>query len=419
VSPSVTPARVIRTYLAITGLFNGALALIWGVNTLFLLGAGLDILDVMLVNAAFSFGQFVFEIPTGVVADTVGRRASLLLCLFTVLLSTLAYVAMPRLGLGVGAFVAVSVILGLGFTFYSGAVEAWLVDTLEHLGHEGPLEPIFARSQVVFGVAMLIGTTAGGVIGQVHLQLPYVLRAALLVPAIVVAWRGMVEPGRERKPFELERLPAAMKGVFIDGVRFGLRHRVVRPLMLASAVAATFGMFGFYSWQRYFLDLLGRDLVWVTGLIAAFVGLSGVVGTLLLPRVSRLLERRSSVLTWAVVIRSVAIVFAGLAGNFYLAVGMYLLAGVAQGVAGPVRSALFNANIPSEQRATIISVDSLMQELGAGGGQSAWGYVSRARSIGEAWVGAGLFTLLGLPFLGLIRRATADKDRFEPKPGVS
>ena len=94
----MTAQRIIRSYLTITGLFNGALALIWGVNTLFLLQAGLDIFHVMLVNAAFSFAEFLFEIPTGVVADTLGRRASLLLCLFTLLGSTLAYVALPALG---------------------------------------------------------------------------------------------------------------------------------------------------------------------------------------------------------------------------------------------------------------------------------------------------------------------------------
>jgi MFS family permease len=91
----LTAQQVIRTYLTITGLFTGALALIWGVNTLFLLQAGLDIFHVMLVNAAFSFAQFVFEVPTGVVADTLGRKVSLLFCLFTLLFATLAYVALP------------------------------------------------------------------------------------------------------------------------------------------------------------------------------------------------------------------------------------------------------------------------------------------------------------------------------------
>ena len=126
--------RIIRTYLTITGLFNGALALIWGVNTLFLLQAGLDIFHVMIVNAAFSFAEFVFEVPTGVVADTLGRRVSLLFCLITLLGATLAYVALPALGLGFGAFVIVSIALGLGFTFWSGAAEAWLVDALNHAG---------------------------------------------------------------------------------------------------------------------------------------------------------------------------------------------------------------------------------------------------------------------------------------------
>src|SRR2546425_3572338 len=80
--PAVS-ARIIRTYYAITALFNLAMSLIWGIDTLFKLGAGLDIFHVMLTNAAFTLGSMVFEIPTGVVADTVGRRISLLLCLAT------------------------------------------------------------------------------------------------------------------------------------------------------------------------------------------------------------------------------------------------------------------------------------------------------------------------------------------------
>src|SRR5207248_1151413 len=81
------------TYFAITGLFNLAMSLIWGIDTVFKMGAGLDIQQVLLTNAAFTFGSMVFEIPTGVVADTVGRRVSLLLCLVTLFTTTLLYVA--------------------------------------------------------------------------------------------------------------------------------------------------------------------------------------------------------------------------------------------------------------------------------------------------------------------------------------
>ena len=268
----MTAQQVIRTYLTITGLFTGALALIWGVNTLFLLQAGLDIFHVMLVNAAFSFAEFVFEVPTGVVADTLGRKASLLFCLVTLLVATLAYVALPLVHGGFWPFVAVSILLGLGFTFWSGAGEAWLVDALKYLNYDQPIERVFAKSQVTFGVAMLIGTTLGGFLGQLDLSVPYYVRAALLIPLIVITLTRVKDLGVQTRALRLAEVPTEMKSVLAKGMRYGLAHPVVRPLMLAAAVANTFMMFGFYSWQRYFLDLLGKELVWVNGVVAAAVG---------------------------------------------------------------------------------------------------------------------------------------------------
>src|SRR5207247_2362715 len=115
----MNPRTIIRTYFAITGLFNLAMSLIWGIDTLFKMGAGLDIQQVLLTNAAFTLGSMVFEVPTGVVADTVGRRVSLLLCLVTLFVTTLLYVAIAWRGWGFWAFAWVSVFLGLGYTFYT------------------------------------------------------------------------------------------------------------------------------------------------------------------------------------------------------------------------------------------------------------------------------------------------------------
>ena len=84
-----TPAHVVRAYLVISGLFTLAASVIWGVNTLFLLDAGLDIFEVFVANAAFTAGMVIFEIPTGVVADTGGRRRSFLLSTVVAELGTL------------------------------------------------------------------------------------------------------------------------------------------------------------------------------------------------------------------------------------------------------------------------------------------------------------------------------------------
>jgi MFS family permease len=405
--------RIIRTYLTLTGLFNGALALIWGVNTLFLLKAGLDIFHVMLVNAAFSFAEFFFEVPTGVVADTLGRRVSLLFCLITLLGSTLAYVALPVLHLGFWAFCLVSVALGLGFTFWSGAAEAWLVDALKHVGYDGPIEGVFAKSQVAYGVAMLVGTTLGGLLGQIDLRVPYVVRAVLLVPIIAIAWTRIEDLGYETRSLSLATLPAEMKSIFLGGVKHGLRHSVVRPLIFAAAVANTFMMFGFYSWQRYFLDLLGKELVWVNGVVAALVGASSIAGNLLMSRVAPMIGSRTGVLIGAVAVRAVTIMACGMATSFSVAVALYLVSNFVGGIASPIRQGMINHHIPSSQRATILSVDSLFSELGSGVGQSGWGYLARRRSIGTAWVAAGAFLVLGIPLLALARRADPEGDRFE------
>jgi len=71
--------RTIAGYYTLAGLYTLSAAAIWGVNTLFLLDAGLSFFEVFVANGAFSLGTVLFEIPTGVVADTLGRRISFLL----------------------------------------------------------------------------------------------------------------------------------------------------------------------------------------------------------------------------------------------------------------------------------------------------------------------------------------------------
>lgn len=146
---------VVRTYFTANGLFTLAASLIWAVNTLFLLDAGLDIFTVMVVNAAFTIGQLIFEVPTGVVADTIGRKASFLIGIGALIVATVMYVLAAQLELGIGMFVLASVLIGFGFTCQTGAMDAWLVDALAHTGYGQPLDGVFARGQIVFGVAML------------------------------------------------------------------------------------------------------------------------------------------------------------------------------------------------------------------------------------------------------------------------
>jgi MFS family permease len=161
-----------------------------------LLDAGLSNLEAFAANACFTAGMVLFEVPTGIVADTVGRRASYLVGTVTLTIATLLYVLLWQVGAPCSAWAAVSILLGLGFTFFSGAVDAWLVDALIASGYTGDLEPVFARSQIVTGAAMLAGTVGGGVLAQLtSLGVPFVLRAVVLAVMFAVAFRLMHDVG--------------------------------------------------------------------------------------------------------------------------------------------------------------------------------------------------------------------------------
>ncbi len=408
----VTSRRVVASYFTIAGLYTLAAALIWGVNTLFLLDAGLDIFGVFIANAAFTAGSVVFEIPTGVLADTRGRRASFLLSVAVLLATTLAYVAVAEVGGGLIAFALVSIVMGLGFTFYSGAVEAWLVDALKATGYDGQLDPVFARGSMVTGAAMLVGTIGGGLLGTLDLALPYIVRAAMLGAVFVVAFATMHDLGFTPRALRFADLAGEMKQIARASVAFGWRQRPIRLLMMFSFVQWSFLTWGFYAWQPYFLELLGREAVWVAGVVAALIALSMIAGNALVDWFSQFCGRRTTLLLWAAGVRTVAAVGVGLAGSFWLAAALFLLVAATMGVTGPVKQAYLHQSIPSEQRATIVSFDSMVGSAGGVLGQSGLGYLSRARSIADGYVVGGLATLLALPVLAILRGLGDPADGF-------
>src|SRR3972149_9384873 len=128
------PQSIQAVYLILTLLNTLATSLIWGINTLFLLGAGLSNAEAFLANAFFTAGQVLFEVPTGIVADLKGRRASYLLGTVTLSLATLLYFFAWTMHAPFWIWAATSVLLGLGYTFFSGATEAWLVDATGYAG---------------------------------------------------------------------------------------------------------------------------------------------------------------------------------------------------------------------------------------------------------------------------------------------
>lgn len=402
--------RLVRRYYTYAGVYTLASSVIWGVNTLFLLDAGLSVSEVFIANAAWSAGTTLFEIPTGVVADTIGRRASFLLSLAVLALSTLGYVGLAQVGGGVVAFAAVSVLIGLGFTFYSGAMEAWLVDGIQALGYTGEMDRIFSRGQIVSGAAMLTGTVGGGLLGQVDLAVPFLVRSALLIILFALAFVGMRDLGFQPRRVALRDLPREASAIGRAGVRFGWSNRSLRPLMLAGAAQMGVFAWAWYAWQPYFLELLERDAVWVAGVVAALLSISMMLGNGIVEMVARWCGRRTTLFLWSGSVFSAALIGVGLVDAFVPAVALLCLGGVALGVQSPVRQSFFHRVVPSEQRATVVSFDSMITGGASVGGQAGLGYLSERQGFSAGYVACGAVTLLALPALALVRRQSDEAD---------
>ena len=399
-----------RTYLVILLLNTLAASLIWGINTLFLLDAGLSNMEAFAANAFFTAGFVLFEIPTGVIADLRGRKLSYLLGVMTLAISTLIYLFMWRVSAPFWAWALSSLLLGLGFTFFSGAVEAWLVDALAHTGFKDKLETVLAKGEIVEGSAMLVGSVAGGFIAQMtNLGVPYIVRAALLVLNFVFALILMKDLGF--KPSKGKHITSEVRNILAGSIKYGLGNRPVRWMMLAAPFTGGVSIYAFYAMQPYLLELYGDEKAYgVAGLAAAIVAGAQILGGLVVPYIGRIFSKRSSVILTSYVVSVVVLALVGLVPNFWVVVTLLVLWGLMFAAVTPVRQAYLNALIPSEQRATVLSFDSLLGSTGGvviqpGLGKAAdvWGYP-------VTYIFSAGFQTLAIPFAWLAKREHASSD---------
>lgn len=402
--------RVQRTYLVLL-LFNTlAASLIWGINTLFLLDAGLSNTEAFAANAFFTAGFAIFEIPTGVIADLRGRRMSYLLGVFTLTISTLLYLYMWYVSASFWAWALSSMLLGLGFTFFSGAVEAWLVDALAANDFKEKLESVLAKGEIVEGSAMLTGSIAGGLIAQMtNLGVPYIVRALLLVLNFAAAFLLMKDEGF--KPTQDKSLTREIKVILAGSVKYGIRNPPIRWLMFAAPFTGGVTIYAFYAMQPYLLELYGdKEAYGIAGLAAAIVAGAQIAGGLLVPFVGKLFHRRTAVVLTAYVISTIVLAVVGFVPNFWIVVTLLILWGLMFSAVTPVRQSFLNGLIPSEQRATVLSFDSVFGSAGGVVIQPVLGKVADVWSYPASYVFSAVFQSFAIPFAWLARREKAAPD---------
>ncbi|MGH2385273.1 MAG: MFS transporter, partial [Candidatus Limnocylindria bacterium] len=280
-------------------------------------------------------------------------------------------------------------------------------------GFTGDLESVFGRAQVVGGGAMLFGSVAGGFVAQLtDLGVPYILRAAMLGVTLVIAWWFMHDLGftPERGATPLKAVRTVISGA-VDG---GLRNRPVRWLMLAAPFTMGVGFYAFYALQPYLLELYGDAGAYgIAGLAAAVVAGAQIVGGLTVPLVRRLFKRRTDALITGGVLTVVLLALIGLTDSFVVALVLMTAWALIGAIEEPMRQAFINGLIPSQQRATVLSFDSLIGSGGAVFAQPALGRTADVFGYPTSYVVSAGIQALAVPFAFLARGENAASDPIE------
>jgi MFS family permease len=408
-----TPRSIQRTYLTLMLGNTLAASLIWGINTIFLLDAGLTNLEAFAANAFFTGGMVIFEVPTGIVADTIGRRTSYLLGTLTLSGASLLYVMLWQIEAPFWEWAVVSLLLGLGFTFFSGAVEAWLVDALTATGYTGNLETVFGRGQIVTGIGMLSGSVAGGFLAQqVSLGFPFVLRAVILLVMFAAAFRLMHDVGFA--PEKGGRPLAEMRKIASNSIEYGWRVPAVKWLMVEALFTGGVGIYAFYALQPYLLELYGDPTAYeIAGLAAAIVAGAQILGGIAAPRIRGLFHRRTSALLVMAGLSVVNLVLIGTVQSFWPVIGFTTIWGLLFAATMPIRQTYINGMIPSRQRATILSFDSMMSSTGGVWAQPVLGRAADVYGYGTSYVISAGIAAFALPAIAMSRRQNAPADTLE------
>jgi MFS family permease len=202
-----------------------------------------------------------------------------------------------------------------------------------------------------------------------------------------------------------------VKKLFHESVDYGLRNPPVRWMMLAAPFASGVGIYTFYALQPYLLELWGNPKAYsVAGLAAAIVAGAQIVGGYLAPFFRRLFRKRTSALILATFATAGVLAALGLTNSFWVALVLLTFWAMLFAAEMPIRQAYINDMIPSRQRATVLSFDSLMGSSGGVVIQPVLGKVADVYSYSTSLVVGALIQLASAPFLLRSRREGALAD---------
>jgi len=401
-------------YLLMEGLSGLFYSTVWTLATIYRVQtAGLNPLQLVLVGTCLEAFAFLFEIPTGIVADLYSRRLSIIVGFFIIGLGFVLEGSLPYFA----PILVAQALWGIGYTFTSGADAAWISD---ELGNE-QATAVFLRGSQVSQLGALLGIAASVASAQTGLGLPIVFGGAAFIALALFLAAVMPENGFTPTP----RADRGSWRAMVDTLQAGVRAVRLQPVLLTLLGIGLF--YGLSSegidrlWQVHVLSLQLPPFpnwpvtTWFGAISAATTLLSILVAQMLAKQTK--LQESAAVGALLVAINAafiLSIAAFALAGSFSAALGCYLAMSLLRRTNGPLRRAWVNRAIPSSQvRATVLSMAGQLDSLGQMIGGPIIGWIALSSGVPTAILGAAVI-LLPIPLLyAFATRRTGMRSRLE------
>lgn len=394
-------------YLTSAAISSFILSIVFASNQLYRVQiVKLDPLQLVLVGTTLEITSFLFEIPTGVVADVYSRRLSVVIGSFLFGLGFLVESLFPYFAVVLLA----QVIWGLGWTFISGAHDAWIADEtgVENVGQ------IYLRSSQVSQIASVVGIPFFIWLANINYRIPILVGGILMMGLGLFQILAMDEKGFSPTPKEERETWKAMVTTAREGFRLTRR----RPELWAYIGIAIF--VGLYSEgydrlsEKHFIDNFNFPILpWGGNPIVSWFAIMRFVSVPLTLFSTELIRRRKDILKNHKVVRLLQVIYGAMVAgllvfawtkNFYVAVLATLAVDTLRGTTYPVTITWLNQFIDSKVRATVLSMISQVDAVGQMAGGPIVGAIGNLRSIRAALTGSALLLAPVVPLFGRTRK---------------
>lgn len=384
--------KVVETHGLFYGLvFLSALGMgfVGSTYATFLTSHGLDRLAINLVNIFFMATLFVGELPTGALADVFGRKRACIIAFFVRACGMIIY----GLSHSFWAFVIAEIICAVGLTFENGALQAWAIDRLNHYEGGHTVDMLYRRKAQLKLAGVIMGGLCGAYISSSGLALPWFYGATVLLGTSIMVYACMREEYFSSTSYSVKNGVRILVQTMHHGLMTGMANPTIQFLCITNllfffAVQAP-NMF----WQLYFKPHVTSQMQY--GYIHMGALLAMVIGSTYALNIATKVGSERKTILYSFAYIGVWLAFAGMASSAFVSIPAFMMHEIGRGLYDPIKDKYLNANISSEQRATLDSFQSMTRHVGSVAGLFVSGIIASCMTDGISWIASGIVLIIG------------------------